>query len=316
MKTFKQFKKVVEESSGLTLRLAEAKRNKKTDKEMKDDGWSVETIEISCSCCQHKMKELDEMAMPSHNLNGMFDEFNKKHFGNSITKVPVKYASLKGKSGVASAEVYIKRVGRKKEYSLKKLNWIKVNKNVLMDKLHTGDIVMHEMIHLVMFMQGIFRTSGDPKHGREFVADKTVRERTYGRPIPLTDDVKHELSDSATKKLGIFTYEKPDGTFVYQLYYLNPWQKEKDSIIYSVQRILKQAKETGRATQVLNYKIKAGVIDTTLHLETKVKRGFIMSKIFSGYAANSKEKAEILKNMQPWKESMNIDLDMFNEEIR
>jgi len=290
MKTFKQY-------------IDEALKRKKTEKQLKDDGWTKETIEISCDCAMCQPKEITEMAMPSHNLPRLFTELNTKYWNSEIPTVPVKYASLKGKTGVASATYFSKGRGRNKEYKLDKLNWIKINKNVLMDINYTSDIMMHEMIHLKMFMQNIFVTSGgDKAHGREFLAEKRVKEKIYPRTIPVSDDINHELSDAATKKHGIFTFEKPDGSLVYQLYNLNPWQKEQDSLEFSVQRILKQVKDKNISTHLLNYKVVVGNIESTLHLDTKVKRGFIMGKLFSGYQATPDEKAMILKNMTNRKE--------------
>lgn len=304
MRSFKQY-------------ITEARKKKQAAKKMVDDGWKKETIEISCDCLMCQAKEVTEMAMPTHNLPQLFTQLNGKYWGNEIPKVPVKYASLKGKTGVAGATFFSKGTGRNKEYRLDKLSYIKINKNVLMDVNYTSDIMMHEMIHLKMFMQNIFRTSGgDKAHGKEFLDEKRTREKIYPRSIPVSDDVKHALSDNATKKHGIFTYEKPDGTFVYQLYNLGPWQKEQASLIFTVQRILKQVKDKNISTHLLNYKIVVGTIEGTLHIDTKVKRGFIMGKLFSGYQASPEEKTMILKTMKN-KNEIKYDPNLFtSKEVR
>lgn len=290
MKSFKDFKKKL-----------------KSDKAMKDDGWETETIEISCNCghsheSDFDLENIDEMAMPSHDLNGMFNRFNKAHFFGAVPKVPVKYASLKGKTGLASATWWVRRVGRTKQYELKELNWIKINKNVVMPEDYTGDILMHEMIHIYLFTQNIARTTGDPSHGKEFVEDKKNREKTYGRTIPLRDDVDHELSDVAKKgkETGIFTYEKPDGQLVYHLYTLKNWRP--DAIGHRMERIIKMLKDKGSTNAVLGFKVRFGTISSTLHLSTKVGREINYDNPYKGYSASSEEKREILKNMKNMKE--------------
>jgi hypothetical protein len=141
---------------------------------------------------------LDES--PDYPLEQKYEEYNRKLFGGKLPKVRMKFAPLKGKSGMVSYQV-VQPSDPKVEpppgviagrYSGRNNSYVSVGSIILIlsNEYHREEqsldaIIIHEMIHIYLLINGELMEN----HGPKFKQTVSAIEAKVGFKIPLTDDI-------------------------------------------------------------------------------------------------------------------------------
>jgi hypothetical protein len=215
----------------------------------------------------HTFRGFLEEGAADLNLPKMYSTFNKLYFDNELpTNLKVTWFKSKSVGGVASA-TYDKRTK-----SFISINGIKLSSVLKRSKKHVVALLLHEMIHIWVYVQGIPYTGGrDKSHGWEFQDKKKEIERKSGIQIPDTEDIQDaELGDhlkGKTKRLGIIAYVKKDmGVSIN--FFTEKMMKEKSAEIVAYHEKY-ESHVTGNYRLVL-----IGFASTDLHAKFPVKRSW------------------------------------------
>lgn len=89
----------------------------------------------------------------SENVRVMYDELNRKYFGNALPKIKVKWdGRLKRAIGRAGVK-WINVMGRKPEINMSSLN-ISLSKSYDLNYSDTQAVMLHEMLHIQLYVHG------------------------------------------------------------------------------------------------------------------------------------------------------------------
>ncbi|GAJ00748.1 unnamed protein product, partial [marine sediment metagenome] len=89
----------------------------------------------------------------SENVRLMYDELNKKYYGNALPKIKVRWdGRLKRVIGRAGVK-WINVVGRKPEINMSSLA-ITLSKSYDLNYSDTQAVMLHEMLHIQLYVHG------------------------------------------------------------------------------------------------------------------------------------------------------------------
>lgn len=155
----------------------------------------VSTADQYCSCCvcaHHLVLEARFARYEPGQLTNLYHTFNKSYFDGALPNIEVTEKKSKNVLGAAEATVRY-RNGRKtnrvppEDIETKGI-WI--SNTYTMTPEQVEKILLHEMIHVWCYSQGIVRTIGDPGHGMEFEKMRKQVSAASGYDVP-----KKESSD-------------------------------------------------------------------------------------------------------------------------
>ena len=145
----------------------------------------------------------------TYNLRRLYDELNRKYWDSALpADIEIGFKALrKGLSGLCQAENMRNPMRRKVYNPGSGKIWIS-KKFFEMDKLKA--ILMHEMIHLYLFVNDDFDTA----HGKAFLDLKREKEKLLGIDIPVTDDdVEAEEYGAEFKQCAFLILKRSDGHY-------------------------------------------------------------------------------------------------------
>jgi hypothetical protein len=166
-------------------------------------------------------------------LQRKYAYYNKLLFDGALPRIPLSWAVMKNVGGVAHVKV-IKdpskkppskmeiRLGLKDKYAdcmlVPDSLEIKLSSTFKRSDQATDAILIHEMIHVLNYINGHF---GDP-HGPAFTRELRRCGQIVGFPIPLTDSVRDlEVSDTLkdkVKSVGVILGKKRDDGYTYAIF--------------------------------------------------------------------------------------------------
>lgn len=122
-------------------------------------------------------------------LGKMYASFNSRYFGGELPGVHISEKRSKNILGAAEATVQY-RNGRKEpkvppEWVTVTGIWLSNSYNMTPEVIEK--IMLHEMIHVWCYSQGIIRTFGDPSHGLEFKKKRDAIAKASGLDIPMAE---------------------------------------------------------------------------------------------------------------------------------
>jgi len=122
-------------------------------------------------------------------LGKMYQDFNNRYFGGELPGVQVTEKKSKNILGAAEARVQY-RDGRKAskvppEWVTVTGVWISNSYNMTPEQVEK--IMLHEMVHVWCYSQGIIKTLGDASHGREFKTKRDEIASASGLDIPMAE---------------------------------------------------------------------------------------------------------------------------------
>jgi hypothetical protein len=157
----------------------------------------------------------------SVNVQAKFDDFNRRFFGGSLPRIPIRFKPLKRVSGETRSTIKaglgttISSLRKAARYGHKVgsryIPWmadITVNE-IVFSTIHRYDesqfdgILLHEMIHAYLALNGF----PFEQHSGEFMRMVRDVERQSGIKIPLTHDVGAADIDSNEKEVGLLLIE-------------------------------------------------------------------------------------------------------------
>ncbi|MFA5071222.1 MAG: SprT-like domain-containing protein [Candidatus Pacearchaeota archaeon] len=162
----------------------------------------------------HLAKEYGDLInIQTFDLNVFFDEMNAKYFNNTVPKVPVGIARSSKQLGIARASVWWKI----RNVSIEKMTpkEIEISKNYKFDLELLTRIMVHEMIHILLFSREIWKDTGDRGgHGSNFKAE-IQRIKGLGLNVPLSEELNTEALEHNLKKVSerlVFLRKRMDNT--------------------------------------------------------------------------------------------------------
>lgn len=205
--------------------------------------------EIIYSCgqgceCDSQVDRLLKLAgltedIHSYDLKARFDHFNKSLFGGTLPDIPLKWARMKGVSGECTAKVrrkegapppmrgWLGKYDDKNKEIVPGTLQIRINNVFQRDHQGLDAILIHEMIHLALFMKGDFSHS----HYGEFSEMAKSLGEQVGFVIPLTDAHEDkELATEKTKPVAVLMVKLKDGNYIYAMTTPNIARANMDAI--------------------------------------------------------------------------------------
>lgn len=166
-------------------------------------------------------------------LQRRYDHFNALLFDDRLPRIPLSWAVMKNQGGIALAKVTKDpskrppsplevRLGLKDKYADRMLVpgslAIKLSSTYKRSQEATDGILIHEMIHILMYVTGHF---GDA-HGLAFVRELRRCSEIVGFPVPMTDVIDGlEVADALKTKLkhlGVILGKKRDDGYTYAIF--------------------------------------------------------------------------------------------------
>jgi SprT-like family len=178
------------------------------------------------------MHLIDLLENQQYDLSARYQHFNKLLFDDKLPVIPIAWATLKGVGGVADAVAMTDpskprpnpmrvRLGLEDKRSNQTLKpgsmRIRISSLYQRSENAIDQILIHEMIHILMFVTGHLGED----HGTLFRAEIRRCGAIVGFAIPLTDVVEGlEFSADAIKKIkpvGVLLIQKRDGDYQYAM---------------------------------------------------------------------------------------------------
>lgn len=240
---------------------------------------------ISCGCHGLTVNDLMLEAVTDINIKRMYANFNAKYFDNKLPRnLTIKWFNRKGLGGAAGAKVRrTKRRGFPDKVEIVEISFIAISKIYERNESGIEEIMIHEMIHVWLYTQGVFDTTGrDKQHGLEFQLKKREVEPKFGRAIPDSEKVSDlnlsTESETNKREFGIVLYySNRSKSWALLLYTLKNFRKDFDVIVQSHTKLEEiEARRNERPWRELYI----GEITTSLHNRIRVKRSFNLRKNF------------------------------------
>jgi len=178
---------------------------------------NIENVEIKCNCGYiHEMHRILELAgltenITSYNLDQKYTEFNSKFFNNKLPEIPVKWGKLSKVGGIAKCETLTKN---NVKTIIPNSMSIKISSVYERDEKNLDGILLHEMIHILMFVEGKFKEN----HGSLFKNEAINIGNKAGIEIPLTDDTSNLLlANEKLKTVIVIVYISKDGKYCFSM---------------------------------------------------------------------------------------------------
>ena len=231
-------------------------------------------------------------------LKKMYDEYNAAYFDNMLPNdLPIKWFKSKAVGGQVKATIIRPRHLKPTVLSI---NFLKISNLEKRTEEQTRAIMLHEMIHVELFVKGIVDTSGrDKSHGYEFQERKVELERIIGMSIPDTEEIG-ELSDefaAQEKPHGFIIYKKGERCVI-QLYNLKNFKAKLPEIVdYANDAMVSSIEGVEPRLKRMFTEYIIGTVDTNLYHQHNVKRnwkpslggGSVVDKsIYDGIINNAK----------------------------
>lgn len=137
---------------------------------------------------------LQEAKVNDMNLaSRLYADYNTKYFGGKLPSgIEISEKSIKGSYAIASASVVRKKYERIRniEPSNVQVKGIYFSNYYKLTEEQMKGILLHEMIHIYLFSNGVIKTTGGPSgHGREFEEVRSKISSASGIKIPISEDV-------------------------------------------------------------------------------------------------------------------------------
>jgi hypothetical protein len=169
-----------------------------------------------------KFSEIDEAVLtetmiPSDDMSAYLENryhyYNQTLFNHQLPDVPIIVKPRKGFSGSASGKVTVKDGVRT---LVPNSMSIKICNLYVRDETELDGILIHEMIHIFMFVKGLFKET----HGSNFMAVLNKLQSTVDFKIPLTDHHKDPVKNTEIKikPLMVILYTKENGSHMVTLF--------------------------------------------------------------------------------------------------
>jgi hypothetical protein len=229
----------------------------------------------------NELIENEVMSPANYKLQQKYDDFNRKYFDNTLPKIPVSFAKLKGMGG--KVEYTVVRPAGTPEPNPRMVRLGLVDKlaggtikpgtlKLTLSSLYMRNeqeldrILAHEMVHVYMVTQGKF----SEQHGPEFLRVAKELGKKMGVEIPLKDDVSNLVADSTQiKPIAVIILKKKD---LYSFAILNV--NNIDASLPAIQERWTYMIKYNYADEVYVYKIASP-------LWTQISYKFTIQRMFS-----------------------------------
>ena len=118
-------------------------------------------------------------------LEAKFDEFNALMFGGRLPRIPVALSRAVSYVGLCTYKIRRRLFGKNEYYDFR----IRVSTKFDLPEQELEDVLIHEMIHYALRLDGIKDTSA---HGKAFRQLKDHINRTYGRHVTISHKLTKE----------------------------------------------------------------------------------------------------------------------------
>lgn len=142
-----------------------------------------------------------------------YNEFNRAYFGGELPDIPVVFKKSKGAGGHANIST-IKSI-RPNDVAIRRFKpnhgitgrpetmYIAINNIIQRSPEAYDGILLHEMIHIWQFTQGIYYAA-DGQHGASFMKKLRELEQQFGIKIPATDNFADgEITDDQLRPFNV-----------------------------------------------------------------------------------------------------------------
>jgi len=167
-------------------------------------------------------KEIIEGVEGSLTLRPVYDELNKKYFGNALPSIKVSWdGRLKRAVGRAAVKYRMNKMipGSKPEIDMKSLK-ITMSKAFDLDYKDTQAVLLHEMVHIKLYVNGdLGKHHGTPS----FVGEINRLKKESGLNVPYKESsFKHSPTAAAAEGyIAILTTSGGTGISVYSTPFMN-----------------------------------------------------------------------------------------------
>jgi uncharacterized protein YqgQ len=152
---------------------------------------------------------LNEDIKTDSELKGLYDKFNRLYFDGRLPSIPVIFKSLKNVGGQAIASI-------NSVTKVVTVKGIQISSFIERSDDYLQAILLHEMIHVDLYIQGVINTFGDRSgHGLEFKLKMRDVEQKSGIKIPLVDILSGNVSSNIKTKFFqvVLAYNKGSNTY-------------------------------------------------------------------------------------------------------
>ena len=122
-------------------------------------------------------------------IQNFYNEFNAKYFNDELPHIlHISYQDMKDTIAEVDADTPDKKRSDPKKIQIVSLCF---TSNYEFTDEQLIKFLLHEMIHIKLFVDGIIDTIGDPDHGKEFdeIRKRLIKETGYDIPLKETDDI-------------------------------------------------------------------------------------------------------------------------------
>jgi hypothetical protein len=135
---------------------------------------------------------LFEMSFKDFPLQKEYDKINQFAFDGKLEPVPLQWNMSKNRMG----SVYAIRNSNNKQINITKLE---LSRYYDLEYKEYRNILAHEMIHVYLFQQGVWKDIGNIAHGVYF-KKKMDELNSKGFEITINDELNHNISSSVKRK--------------------------------------------------------------------------------------------------------------------
>jgi hypothetical protein len=172
-------------------------------------------------------------------IQARYDYWNRTVFDGKLPNVSVKWGRSKRWGGITKGMVNtVARTGT--------VNSIEVSDFIVDDPVVIDGILLHEMIHVEMMVQG------KGGHGWEFSMLRRQYSSKSGINIPATEDMEHFVvpEDMEVKPKGVVVFHREGEKQGLVVYNLNFFQKSLDAIKSAAARFMDNSRRLGKKAEV------------------------------------------------------------------
>jgi len=197
---------------------------------------------------------LNESTNDLHLVKKYYDKYNTLYFEGKLPKnLPIAERSLKNAVAQVEATVlastYDRKFSNKIEPDKIDIKQLTISSSFLLSEEQLQGILLHEMVHIKLFTEGIFQTHGSNKsHGLEFLVMRRELQQRSGIHIPTTETSIDLIRVGKGKEKYGLMYKRINGPYGVMMFSSKLWSTNKDGVMsyfydYYHDYILKQYEE-------------------------------------------------------------------------
>jgi hypothetical protein len=140
--------------------------------------------------------------------------YNKLLFEGNLPMVPLKFRRTKKAGGSVKIEYYTSGRGSRKRVDDFKILELYLSTFKLRTEEQMDQILVHEMIHVWMAVNGLHEGYNVELHGNEFVQKKNELQHKLPFEIPMADYLESEIRNKKNKEYGVIIGKGKLGSIV------------------------------------------------------------------------------------------------------